>query len=656
MAAALLFHDLGLLADDSTSSSCRLLLSARALELGYAAVALDHPHRGLLANSHRCSTQPIAPLSSLPLPPSAALHRRRLASPTSEPFRQLTRITLSIDSPAAAASALAPSAARLLRTYDIVAARPLNQAAFDHLCQVPYSQQLDLVSIDFSHKLPFRLKLPMLKLALQRGLHFEIAYSSFLATDRDKCILADAKLLADWTKGKNLIISSAACTATQIRGPYDAINLCSYLLGLPMNRAKAAISTNPRSLILKALRKKHFYKETIRIERLLPHKKLDSTKFMLGDWIGWDSESCKGDLHASETNQLEPSSNKDQRPNSPIYGVIQVSHHKPDVSVISKPSEQPTIDEEIPSQAQDETVQADIVMDHGLPVLPVSFDHQDTGPYKPANHEDVMDHFVQAVSDPSVDLKSDGKHAEFDLYAMKVDATESCRLNIIAGSNVSSISETCIKLVHSTLHQGLGHSGTSLEDMSLGKTTEILCDARSNVQYQIDCVSNEAEKEKTSLAHEFSSRSDVCFKDMDVDQSIDIPVDTEADSGTSEPVECPPGGKDDKEPTDRSIDEGIEQIAEGEVESTYLKNRNDISVEPLFQGQDISSAGYMYPKNSADANCENDELKEQTSEETIASLQKNTADTHEQSLNYPYPISKVEIITVKSGKILAANC
>jgi ribonuclease P/MRP protein subunit RPP1 len=196
---ALLFHDLSLhsssVAGDEDSSSSRLLLSARALELGYAAVALDHPHRGLLADSSRCSTQPLAPLSSLPLPNSAALHRRRLASPTTEPFRQYSRITLSLDSPAAAASALAPSAARLLRTYDIVAAHPLSQATFDHLCQVPYSQQLDLISIDFSHKLPFRLKLPMLKLALQRGLHFEIAYSQFIASDGDnKYTLADAKV------------------------------------------------------------------------------------------------------------------------------------------------------------------------------------------------------------------------------------------------------------------------------------------------------------------------------------------------------------------------------------------------------------------------------------------------------------------------------
>ena len=172
MAAPLLFYDLSLLPSSSSgdggdgnsnsSSSSRLQLlaaTARALELGYAAVALDHPHPGLLADSHRCRT---------------------------EPFHQYTRITLSLDSAAATASALAPSASRLLRTYDLVAARPLTQAAFDHLCQAPLSaQHLDLISIDFSShgKLPFRIKPPMLKLALQKGLHFEIAYSPLISTD-----------------------------------------------------------------------------------------------------------------------------------------------------------------------------------------------------------------------------------------------------------------------------------------------------------------------------------------------------------------------------------------------------------------------------------------------------------------------------------------
>ncbi|CAL4904675.1 unnamed protein product [Urochloa decumbens] len=208
MAAPLLFYDLSLLpssssgsGDDNSNTSSSspgvqlLAATARALELGYAAVALDHPHRGLLADSHRCRTHPFPPLSSLPLPSSAALHRR---CPASEPFRQYTRITLSLDSAATAASALAPSTARLLRTYDLVAARPLTQAAFDHLCQAPLAaQHLDLISIDFSShaKLPFRIKLPMLKLALQKGLHFEIAYSPLISTDTNakRNLLAEVK-------------------------------------------------------------------------------------------------------------------------------------------------------------------------------------------------------------------------------------------------------------------------------------------------------------------------------------------------------------------------------------------------------------------------------------------------------------------------------
>jgi ribonuclease P/MRP protein subunit RPP1 len=232
MAAPLLFYDLSLLpsvGDDSSSPSSRLQLlaaTARALELGYAAAALDHPHRGLLADSHRCRTDLFPPLSSLPLPPSAALHRRRLASPASEPFRQYTRITLSLDSAAAAASALAPSAARLLRTYDLVAARPLTQAAFDHLCQAPLSaHHLDLISIDFSShsKLPFRIKLPMLKLALHKGLHFEIAYSPLISTD----INAKRNLLAEVKV--NLLTYSAASSIPCSLFFFFAKHFCNHI-------------------------------------------------------------------------------------------------------------------------------------------------------------------------------------------------------------------------------------------------------------------------------------------------------------------------------------------------------------------------------------------------------------------------------------------
>ncbi|CAD6269232.1 unnamed protein product [Miscanthus lutarioriparius] len=500
MAAPLLFYDLSLLPSSSSgdggdgnsnsSSSSRLQLlaaTARALELGYAAVALDHPHRGILADPHRCRTELFAPLSSLPLPSSAALHGRRLASPASEPFRQYTRITLSLDSAAATASALAPSASRLLRNYDLVAARPLTQAAFDHLCQAPLSaQHLDLISIDFSShgKLPFRIKPPMLKLALQKGLHFEIAYSPLISTDVNakSNLIAEVKLLVDWTKGKNLIISSAAHTASQIRGPYDVINLSAYLLAIPIDRAKAAMSTNCRSLVLKAMRKKHFYKETIRVHRLLPipNEELTSTKFKFADWIGWNSVSSE-----VGANQRGPPSNFDELPGSPICGVIEGSHekpHNPDVSVIAKLSEQPSDQGQIPSETQEETLQVDrteVLTDCVQSILPASFNYQNAILEKAENNEVFVNPFVQPGTGCFADPKIIAKHVEFVQDAMEVDTIESCRPKLIVSDNIPSTSDTSTKLACYALPHGIEFSGTSLEDQGPSHSSEILANDKS---------------------------------------------------------------------------------------------------------------------------------------------------------------------------------
>ncbi|OAY81245.1 Ribonuclease P protein subunit p30 [Ananas comosus] len=288
----------GAAAENKALRSARLRAAVKALELGYAGVAYDRPFRGVVADSDRSRSAAPFPLPSLlaaapSLAAAAALHRRLLRSPPSPPFRQFSRITLSLDSPAAVASS---SSNPVLRTYDIVAIRPLNQAAFDHACKF---SEVDMISIDFSQKLPFRLKLPLVEVAIKRGLHFEITYSHLIAdVNVRRQMLADAKLLVEWTRGKNVIISSAASSVNDIRGPYDVTNLVVFLLGLSMERAKAAISTNCRSLLVKALRKKHFYKETIRIERILPdNEQFDSKKFLLSNLINWDPiSSGEGDL------------------------------------------------------------------------------------------------------------------------------------------------------------------------------------------------------------------------------------------------------------------------------------------------------------------------------------------------------------------------
>ncbi|KAL6956299.1 ribonuclease P [Sarracenia purpurea var. burkii] len=282
--------------DKAARKTARLKLVVKAMELGFAGVAYNRTIKGVMSESDRCVT-PLFPLSSvLKLAPSLSaavkLHRDLLNVPSSAAFRQYTRLTVAVDS-SSQASAL-NSGNPILKTYDIVAVRPLNQNAFEQACQ---ASEVDLISIDFSEKLPFRLKLPMVIAAIKRGVYFEISYSGLVMdAQARRQLISNAKLLVDWTKGKNLIFSSAAPSVTELRGPNDVANLSS-LLGLPMERAKGALSKNCRSLITNALRKKHYYKEAIRVEVISSGEHFDSKEPFSSDWFKWDPiSSGEGDL------------------------------------------------------------------------------------------------------------------------------------------------------------------------------------------------------------------------------------------------------------------------------------------------------------------------------------------------------------------------
>ncbi|KAF3329942.1 Ribonuclease P protein subunit p30 [Carex littledalei] len=296
----------------------RLRSVVSLLELGYSGAAYNLSLRGVISDRDRCAIAPF-PLSSLlaaapSLAASASFHRRLLVSGNGygDPaFRQFSRVTVSVDTVAGAGSVGSTSA--VLRGYDVVAVRPVSQSAFEHVCKF---SEVDLISIDFSHKVPFRLRHQSVKLAIKRGIFFEITYSHLLSDNASikKQALSDAKMLADLTRGKNLIVSSGASNANEVRGPNDVSNLISFLLGVSKERAKAAISDNCRSLLAKALRKKHFYKETIRIERM-PTNQSDSEPFSVGDWIKWDPlSSGEGDLPSlEEISKVDPNpSNRDK--------------------------------------------------------------------------------------------------------------------------------------------------------------------------------------------------------------------------------------------------------------------------------------------------------------------------------------------------------
>lgn len=137
----------------------------------------------------------------------------------------------------------------------------------------------------------------MVKTAIERGVYFEISYSSLISdAQMRRQVISTVKLLVDWTRGKNLIITSAASSVNEIRGPYDVANVSS-LLGISMEQGKASISKNCRALIANALKKKKFYKEAIRVEAMSSSERLGSEELWSGNLLKWDPlSSGDGDI------------------------------------------------------------------------------------------------------------------------------------------------------------------------------------------------------------------------------------------------------------------------------------------------------------------------------------------------------------------------
>lgn len=115
----------------------RIKLATMAMELGYSGVAYNRTIKGVMSDRDRCSI-PLPTLSSLlklspSLSSSVYFHRDLLGVPRASPFRQYTRLTVCADSPSQAQAL--NSGNPILKTYDLVSIRPLNQTVFDQACE-----------------------------------------------------------------------------------------------------------------------------------------------------------------------------------------------------------------------------------------------------------------------------------------------------------------------------------------------------------------------------------------------------------------------------------------------------------------------------------------------------------------------------------------
>ncbi|XP_050529596.1 ribonuclease P protein subunit p30 [Daktulosphaira vitifoliae] len=136
------------------------------------------------------------------------------------------------------------------KQYDILAVEPLSDQISQELVSSP------LVDIIVCNAKNMLISAKQYKVAVEKNIHFEICYGPMLRhvfTRQDTITLAH--LLHIKGKSKNIIVSSAANLRTDIRNPYDIINL-GLLFGLSKKQSKDSICDNCHLVVLRSYGKR----------------------------------------------------------------------------------------------------------------------------------------------------------------------------------------------------------------------------------------------------------------------------------------------------------------------------------------------------------------------------------------------------------------
>ena len=232
------YHDLSLPCFPPASTSAISQNIAFASELGYSVTALTVSINGKLP-----ATLPTIPISDVEKPPNVTL---------------LTRLTLTISD-----TSQNHRLSHLSSSYDLIALRPTNEKSFQLCCG---SLDCDIISIDFSQRLPFILKFKTVSSALQRGIRFEICYSPGIVggTDARRNVVSGSTSLIRATRGRGIILSSEAKTALGLRAPYDVMNLVQ-VWGLGQERGKEAVCEEADRVVRLARLRRETYRGVVRI-------------------------------------------------------------------------------------------------------------------------------------------------------------------------------------------------------------------------------------------------------------------------------------------------------------------------------------------------------------------------------------------------------
>jgi ribonuclease P/MRP protein subunit RPP1 len=140
-----------------------------------------------------------------------------------------------------------------LNAFDIIAVSPQDEKTFNLACT---SLDIDIIVLPTTSKLPFLLRLPSVRSAISRGVHFEVSLGPAMRdADARSHFFANMSNLVRATRGHSILISGGGLNPTELRAPNDIANVCA-LCGLDFALAKAAISSAPLTIIKRGVARK----------------------------------------------------------------------------------------------------------------------------------------------------------------------------------------------------------------------------------------------------------------------------------------------------------------------------------------------------------------------------------------------------------------
>ncbi|SPO07657.1 related to ribonuclease P protein subunit p30 [Cephalotrichum gorgonifer] len=242
-----------------------------ATHLGYKTVALNHivstPLPGQITN-------PLPVLPSTP-PRNQSTAKLPSSSPPSPLPTILHRATILLADPSQnhRLPSLAPH-------YHLLALRPTTEKSFTAACLT--IQDVPLISLDLSSRLPFPLRRKAISVAISRGLKFEISYAQLFSSQRRSNFIANVMSLIRATGGKGLVISSGAARPVDLRASRDIVNLLS-VWGLGTERGVEGFGAVPRNVVVNEGVKRAGYRGVVEIVKAVPAPPAPAKEEVKGD-------------------------------------------------------------------------------------------------------------------------------------------------------------------------------------------------------------------------------------------------------------------------------------------------------------------------------------------------------------------------------------